>query len=109
MDGILCIYTLYAIMPEIYLDNNSTTMPYTAVTKAMAKVQSRYYGNPSTSYQIGKSAKDLIRSGDYFQEEADEHYRTNVYGGEERSAAVYNTMRFIKYGITCIAGYKMVL
>jgi hypothetical protein len=46
--------------------------------------------------------------GEYFQGAADEHYIIQKYSGEARNAAVYNTMRVIKYGITCIAGYKMV-
>lgn len=47
---------------EIYLDNNSTTKPYKQVVSAMNKVQEQYYGNPSTSYKIGKSAKDVIET-----------------------------------------------
>jgi cysteine desulfurase len=48
------------IKHEIFLDNNSTTKPYDIVIKTMAKVGEHFYGNPSTSYKIGKSAKDII-------------------------------------------------
>lgn len=45
---------------QYFFDNNSTTKPYPSVVKNMAKIQEYFYANPSTSYSIGKSAKEII-------------------------------------------------
>ncbi len=44
----------------IYLDNASTTKPFTSVVKTMQKALEESYGNPSSLHQEGERAKELI-------------------------------------------------
>lgn len=48
----------------VYLDNAATTQPFPEVLDAMIPYYSRYYGNPSSSYELGEESKramDLSR------------------------------------------------
>lgn len=47
-------------MEEIYMDNNSTTMVHGGVAKAMVKVMTVDYANPSSSHRLGQRAKAVI-------------------------------------------------
>eukprot|EP00899_Mesostigma_viride_P008380 jgi/Mesvir1/17543/Mv08794-RA.1 len=47
-------------MREIYLDNNSTTKPHPEVVKVMTSVSQDLYGNPSSSHEIGKRARNVV-------------------------------------------------
>ncbi|HAQ08459.1 MAG TPA: cysteine desulfurase NifS [Bacillus bacterium] len=44
-------------MPEIYLDNCSTTKPYPDVAKKIVKMLTEVYGNPSSLHRLGKESK----------------------------------------------------
>jgi cysteine desulfurase len=44
-------------MQEIYLDNCSTTKPYSEVTDQVIKMLSDVYGNPSSLHRLGKESK----------------------------------------------------
>ena len=46
---------------EVYLDNAATTKPYTEVTDAVYSCLRDSWGNPSSLYQIGFDAKELIQ------------------------------------------------
>lgn len=46
---------------EVYLDNAATTKPYTEVTDAVYNCLRDSWGNPSSLYQIGFDAKELIQ------------------------------------------------
>ncbi len=48
----------------VYLDNAATTQPFPEVLDAMIPYYSRYYGNPSSGYELGEESKramDLSR------------------------------------------------
>ena len=46
---------------EVYLDNAATTKPYTEVTDAVYNCLRDSWGNPSSLYQIGFDAKEMIQ------------------------------------------------
>ncbi|MEH7115727.1 cysteine desulfurase family protein [Neobacillus niacini] len=73
-------------MPEIYLDNCATTKPYPEVTKKIVQMLTDVYGNPSSTYRLGKESKmelDHARQmiADSLEAEFDEIYFTS--GGTE--------------------------
>ena len=41
----------------VYLDNAATTQPFPEVLDAMIPYYSRYYGNPSSGYELGEESK----------------------------------------------------
>ena len=45
----------------IYLDNSATTKPCPAAVDAMATALNDFWGNPSSLYQFGLSAADMLR------------------------------------------------
>eukprot|EP00899_Mesostigma_viride_P000069 jgi/Mesvir1/10062/Mv05543-RA.1 len=45
---------------EVYLDNISTTKPYPEVVRVMTAVANQLYGNPSSSHEIGKRARQVV-------------------------------------------------
>eukprot|EP00899_Mesostigma_viride_P014820 jgi/Mesvir1/23339/Mv21035-RA.1 len=47
-------------MKEVYLDNISTTQPYPEAVRAMTAVATELYGNPSSSHEIGKRARQVV-------------------------------------------------
>lgn len=47
-------------MKDIYFDNNSTTKPYDEVIKIISEKMEENYGNPSTSYKLGKKCKKIL-------------------------------------------------
>ncbi len=47
-------------MPEIYLDNSSTTRPYPEVIELMGKVAGECYGNPSAMHEKGLASERYI-------------------------------------------------
>ena len=44
----------------IYLDWAATTPPYKEAINVMSETMEKYYGNPSSSHDIGKDAKELL-------------------------------------------------
>lgn len=73
-------------MPDIYLDNCATTIPYPEVTKKIVQMLTDVYGNPSSIYRLGKESKlelDQARQmiADSLEAEFDEIYFTS--GGTE--------------------------
>ena len=44
----------------VYLDNAATTQPFPEVLDAMIPYYSRYYGNPSSRYELGEESKRAI-------------------------------------------------
>ena len=50
------------IMQEVYLDNAATTKMRNAVVLAITETMQKDYGNPSSSYRIGRKAKSLIET-----------------------------------------------
>ena len=49
-------------MSQIYLDNAATTSVRPEVVEEMVKVLTNDFGNPSSTYSIGRNAKSLIES-----------------------------------------------
>ena len=47
-------------MQEIYLDNAATTRVLPEIAQAMAKAMTENYGNPSSIYEIGQNAHDIL-------------------------------------------------
>ena len=47
-------------MQEIYLDNAATTKVLPEIARAMAKAMTENYGNPSSIYEIGQNAHDIL-------------------------------------------------
>ena len=47
-------------MKEIYLDNAATTRVLPEIAQAMAKAMTENYGNPSSIYEIGQNAHDIL-------------------------------------------------
>ncbi len=47
-------------MQEIYLDNAATTRVLPAIAQAMATAMTENYGNPSSIYEIGQNAHDIL-------------------------------------------------
>ena len=47
-------------MQEIYLDNAATTKVLPEIAQAMAKAMTENYGNPSSIYEIGQNAHDIL-------------------------------------------------
>jgi len=47
-------------MQRIYLDNAATTPPSSGVVRVMAKIQRKYFGNPSSQHQFGREAKMVL-------------------------------------------------
>eukprot|EP00899_Mesostigma_viride_P018588 jgi/Mesvir1/26730/Mv20506-RA.1 len=47
-------------MKEVYLDNISTTKPYPEVVRVMTAVANDLYGNPSSSHEVGKRARQVV-------------------------------------------------
>ncbi|WP_309597351.1 cysteine desulfurase family protein [Flavobacterium davisii] len=47
-------------MKKVYLDNASTTELYPEVITEMTRILSTQYGNPSSSHQIGREAKNEL-------------------------------------------------
>jgi cysteine desulfurase len=45
---------------EIYLDNNATTKPGRSVVRVMKQVSAQIFGNPSSLYQTGYAAKEVL-------------------------------------------------
>lgn len=45
----------------VYMDNSSTTKPFTEVIHGMSFVQENLYGNPSSLYSFGLESESLIR------------------------------------------------
>ena len=41
----------------VYLDHAATTQPFPEVLDAMIPYYSRYYGNPSSGYELGEESK----------------------------------------------------
>jgi cysteine desulfurase len=48
------------INPMIYLDNNATTQPDSAVRDAMLPFLSNHYGNPSSTHRFGQESRQAI-------------------------------------------------
>lgn len=46
----------------IYLDHAATTQPFPEVLDAMIPYYSRYYGNPSSGYELGEESKRAIET-----------------------------------------------
>lgn len=44
----------------IYLDNAATTQPFSEVLDAMLPFYGRYYGNPSSGYELGEESKKAV-------------------------------------------------
>jgi cysteine desulfurase len=49
-------------MESVYLDNNATTAVHSKVVKVIAKTLARDYGNPSSSYGLGRIARFKIET-----------------------------------------------
>ena len=49
-------------MSNIYLDNNATTQPLSAVCERVAEVSSQYFGNPSSIHSTGYAAECIVSS-----------------------------------------------
>jgi cysteine desulfurase len=49
-------------MSNIYLDNNATTQPLSAVCERVAKVSSKCFGNPSSIHSTGYAAESIVSS-----------------------------------------------
>ena len=47
-------------MKTVYMDNNATTKMPAEVMGAMLPYMSKYYGNPSSSYEIGAAVREKI-------------------------------------------------
>ena len=47
-------------MNTIYLDHNSTTPQLPEVTRAMLEIDQQYFGNPSSSHQLGRAARRYL-------------------------------------------------
>lgn len=47
-------------MPDIYLDNSSTTRPFPEVVELMNNIQLEIYGNPSSMHEKGLDAEKII-------------------------------------------------
>ena len=48
----------------VYLDNAATTQPFPEVLDAMIPYYSRYYGNPSSGYELGEESKVFVTKVD---------------------------------------------
>lgn len=87
----LCLYINYGVEEDfmsenIYLDNAATTKPYREVKEAMEPFLEAEYGNASTEYKLGESAKKAIEKSrqiiaDAISASVDEIYFTS--GGSE--------------------------
>eukprot|EP00899_Mesostigma_viride_P001262 jgi/Mesvir1/11136/Mv04578-RA.1 len=47
-------------MKEVYLDSISTTRPYKESVEEMSNVAKTLYGNPSSSHDVGKMAREIV-------------------------------------------------
>jgi cysteine desulfurase len=53
---------LVSSSPEIYLDNNATTLPLPEVMAAVTEAMSCSFGNPSSSHRFGERSRQLLRA-----------------------------------------------
>ena len=47
-------------MKQYFLDTASTTRPYKEVVDTVADVMYNHYGNPSSTHEMGKDAKNIV-------------------------------------------------
>ncbi len=86
----------YFLMKTIYLDNNATTAVAPEVRDAMLPYFNEAYGNPSSLYDLGYSAKDAVAKArqqvaDLLNCEPDEIIFTSC-GTESDNAAIMGTL-----------------
>ncbi len=87
-------------MPLIYLDNSATTKPCEAAVKAAVSAMTKTFGNPSSLYEFGLCAEDVVSDARaavadrlscredeiFFTSGGSESNNTAIFGAVERNA-----------------------